>query len=245
MAGTPQDAGPGAARGGKREAGLGGGLVLLVGAMAAGLGVLVGAQVASRAVPGVVAQEASPSVLGLGARGAGRAVPGVVARVRGVRTPVAGAVLRGAGSLGRGRGAADRVLAGSPVATGRLAVMGLGLGIGDQKAAQAQAGRQAGHLEGDRPGRAAPGTWRRRGKAAGRPVSGRQAPGVHRVAGNWAVGHRGRGVVVTGTWRETTAGRRVRADRVPGHSVMRTWPEAIVEQWVGADRGHGVVEMPA
>ena len=62
------------------------GLVRIVGGMAAELGALVGAQVASLPVPGLGAQAADPSA------------PGVGDRVRRGQGLVAGVMLRGTGS---------------------------------------------------------------------------------------------------------------------------------------------------
>jgi hypothetical protein len=195
VAGTPRDVGLGADLGGRRRAGLGGGLVRIAGAMAAGPGVPVAAQVA-RLVPELSARGVGRLVLGLGARGAGRAVPGVVGRVPGGRTPVAGVVPQGMPGRAAGRRTLVRVALARPLLP--ATVLGALRGSRALRAVHAEAGRLPRDLEGDRPGRAGPGTGRRRGKAAGRPVSGRPAPGVLRVAGHRVAGHRGRGVAVTG-----------------------------------------------
>jgi hypothetical protein len=196
VVGIAREGVPQAARGGKREAGAGVRLVRVSAEIAATL-----------------------DALAPGARGAGPSVPGAGGRVRGgqCRGRVADVMLRGTGDKGAGHWRAVRV-----ALVRRVTVMSAGRGSGDLGAAQAEAGhladQPAERLEGGRLGRASLGTGRRGGKAVARPVSDREARGVLRVAGHQVAGRRRDGVVVTGTWAGTGAGRRGGVGRSLGHS---------------------------
>jgi hypothetical protein len=144
VAGILPDDVPGAPRGGKRGAEARGGLVRIVGGMAAGLDALAGAQVASLPVLGLGAQAADPSVPEVVAQGAGLSVPEVGGRARGRvrrgRGLVAGVMLRGTGSRDVRREAAGRVAPGGPVLMGRPAMLGSPVVLGSRVITGGRAG---------------------------------------------------------------------------------------------------------
>ena len=132
----------------------------------------------------------------VGAREAGPSAPGLGGQVRDAQITVADVMPRGTGRPDARQEAAGHAAVASLARSGSRGL----------RAAQAEAGPLIGRLARGRPGRASPVTGRRRGRAAGRPMAGRRDPGV----------------VGTGTWPETIAGRRAGGHRRAGDSVTGT-----------------------